>query len=60
MSREAASGKPSREEEEEAAAGRAVENMSVALDNISAQLDPLFAVTWDTLVSRCVVVGPCL
>lgn len=51
----AAAPKRQREEEEEAAALRAVENMSVALDNISAQLDPLFAVPWNTLVSRCVL-----
>lgn len=51
----AAAPKRQREEEEEAAALRAVENMTVALDNISAQLDPLFAVPWDTLVSRCVL-----
>jgi hypothetical protein len=42
-------------EAEEAAAVRAVENVGVALDNISAQLEPLFAVPWDTLVSRWVV-----
>lgn len=41
-------------QEEEAAAVRAVENMTVALDNIAAALEPLFKVPWDTLVSRCV------
>ncbi len=46
-------------EAEEAAAVRAVENVGVALDNISAQLDPLFAVPWDTLVSRSVCVCWC-
>lgn len=57
----AAAATPGRQREDEAAAAlRAVENMSVALDNISAQLDPLFAVPWDTLVSRCVRAFHCV
>jgi hypothetical protein len=52
---------PKQREEEEAAAVRAVENVGVALDNISLQLDPLFAVPWDTLVSGWVdTVVPCV
>ena len=45
----------SQREAEEAAAVRALDNLSVALDNISRQLEPLFAVPWDTLVGRCVI-----
>ena len=36
----------------EAAAVKAVDNFSAALDQISRQLDPLFAVPWPTLMAR--------
>ena len=31
---------------------RSIDNFSVALDNISTQLKPLFDIPWSTLISR--------